>query len=225
MFGFAHPTIAKLIQEMPGAEKCDKYIPQQFVPSSMKLKGLDDKPKKPKKKIKRPKSESESDSESEDEYPEDFEDDDEYGEDEDLQIEEDETDQPLNGDTTNTRQSPRNSHQSLEDGARQQQPIWTQHIRFKEPQKPPSSQSTTTVVDTTNHPQVVQEEEEIVEESGVGRTVVTSPVLKEPSIANGQPKQLNLLFNPPNFRTEVTKPFQEEEEEVIEESSGIIQVL
>jgi hypothetical protein len=67
------------------------------------------------------------------------------------------------------------------------------------------------------------QEEEIVEESGVGRTVVTSPVMNEPS--NGQPKQLNLLLNPPNFRTEVTKPFQEEEEEVIEESSGTVQVL
>ena len=45
MFGFAHPTIAKLIQEMPGADKCDKYTPQQFVPSSAKIKGIDDKPK------------------------------------------------------------------------------------------------------------------------------------------------------------------------------------
>ncbi len=30
MFGFAHPTIAKLIQEMPGAEKCDKCINNIF---------------------------------------------------------------------------------------------------------------------------------------------------------------------------------------------------
>lgn len=31
MFGFSHPTIAKLIQEMPGADKCRKYQPQTFV--------------------------------------------------------------------------------------------------------------------------------------------------------------------------------------------------
>ncbi len=39
MFGFAHPTIAKLIQEMPGADLCISYVPQQFVPSSAKIGG------------------------------------------------------------------------------------------------------------------------------------------------------------------------------------------
>lgn len=38
MFGYAHPTIAKLIQEMPGAELCKVYQPQQFVPMSAKSK-------------------------------------------------------------------------------------------------------------------------------------------------------------------------------------------
>lgn len=42
MFGFAHPSIAKLIQEMPGADLCDKYIQQQFVPSSAKLFSKDE---------------------------------------------------------------------------------------------------------------------------------------------------------------------------------------
>lgn len=51
MFGFAHPSIAKLIQEMPGAEICDKYIPQQFVPSTARIR-LDD-PPLPKKGIKK----------------------------------------------------------------------------------------------------------------------------------------------------------------------------
>ena len=39
MYGYADPTIAKLIQELPGAEKCTKYIPQQFVPASAKNVG------------------------------------------------------------------------------------------------------------------------------------------------------------------------------------------
>jgi len=34
MFGFSHPTIAKLIQELPGAEKCDKYQRQVFEEST-----------------------------------------------------------------------------------------------------------------------------------------------------------------------------------------------
>lgn len=49
MFGFAHPSIAKLIQEMHGAELCDKYIPQQFVPSSARIR-LDEPSKGTKKK-------------------------------------------------------------------------------------------------------------------------------------------------------------------------------
>jgi hypothetical protein len=64
MFGFAHPTIAKLIQEMPGAEKCEKYTPQHFVPASSKLKGIDDKPRyKYPKKSKRKKGDGDSESE------------------------------------------------------------------------------------------------------------------------------------------------------------------
>jgi hypothetical protein len=31
MFGFSHPTIARLIQEMPGAERCKQYEKQAFV--------------------------------------------------------------------------------------------------------------------------------------------------------------------------------------------------
>jgi hypothetical protein len=67
MFGFAHPSIAKLIQEMPGAELCDKYIPQQFVPSSARIR-LDEpsknggKKKNSKKKSKKQEYDSESDS-------------------------------------------------------------------------------------------------------------------------------------------------------------------
>lgn len=30
-FGFSHPTIAKMIQDLPGAEKCQSYIRQRFV--------------------------------------------------------------------------------------------------------------------------------------------------------------------------------------------------
>jgi len=30
MFGFSHPTIAKLIQELPGAELCDRYVCLSF---------------------------------------------------------------------------------------------------------------------------------------------------------------------------------------------------
>jgi len=36
MYGYADPTIAKLIQELPGAEKCSKYQMQQFLPASAK---------------------------------------------------------------------------------------------------------------------------------------------------------------------------------------------
>jgi len=32
MFGFSHPTIAKLIQELPGAELCRNYVFQHFLP-------------------------------------------------------------------------------------------------------------------------------------------------------------------------------------------------
>lgn len=103
MFGFAHPTIAKLIQEMPGAEKCDKYIPQQFVPSSSKLKGLDDKPKKIKRKKRKSESELSSESE-EDDWPEEdeFDEDDDDDDGEDLQAEDEEIDQPLDGGTETT---------------------------------------------------------------------------------------------------------------------------
>jgi len=52
MFGFAHPSIAKLIQEMAGAELCDKYIPQQFVPSSARIR-LDEPSKNGKKESKK----------------------------------------------------------------------------------------------------------------------------------------------------------------------------
>jgi hypothetical protein len=31
MFGFSHPTIAKLIQELPGAEKCTSFVAQNFL--------------------------------------------------------------------------------------------------------------------------------------------------------------------------------------------------
>lgn len=71
MFGFAHPTIAKLIQEMPGAEACTAYQPQQFVPANtkMKISGLDDRKKK-KKKL-RDEEEDEEDLLESDEYEED----------------------------------------------------------------------------------------------------------------------------------------------------------
>eukprot|EP01119_Soliformovum_irregulare_P015187 TRINITY_DN4238_c0_g1_i3.p1 TRINITY_DN4238_c0_g1~~TRINITY_DN4238_c0_g1_i3.p1 ORF type:complete len:473 (-),score=137.10 TRINITY_DN4238_c0_g1_i3:531-1949(-) len=81
MFGFAHPSIAKLIQEMPGADYCEKYVPQQFVPSSAKLK-LEDTPTIPvrrsgssqmldksKSKKKSPKMKYDSDTDSEGDYP------------------------------------------------------------------------------------------------------------------------------------------------------------
>ena len=35
MFGFSHPTIAKLIQELPNAEMCDRYIFQEYIPSNI----------------------------------------------------------------------------------------------------------------------------------------------------------------------------------------------
>lgn len=35
MFGFSHPTIAKLIQELPNAAMCDKYIFQEYLPSAI----------------------------------------------------------------------------------------------------------------------------------------------------------------------------------------------
>lgn len=67
MFGFAHPTIAKLIQEMPGAEKCTKYIRQQFVPASSKIK-VDEPPSRRRKYDRKKKSvEYEESSEEEDE--------------------------------------------------------------------------------------------------------------------------------------------------------------
>lgn len=66
MFGFAHPSIAKLIQEMPGADLCDKYIPQQFVPSSARIR-LDEPSKssgKKKSSKKKSKKQQEYDSDS-----------------------------------------------------------------------------------------------------------------------------------------------------------------
>jgi len=42
MFGFGHPTIAKLIQEMPGAELCSQYVMQQFVPAGTRVKFTED---------------------------------------------------------------------------------------------------------------------------------------------------------------------------------------
>ncbi len=73
MFGFAHPTIAKLIQEMPGAENCTAYQPQQFVPANtkMKISGLDDRKKKKKKRDEEEdEEEMESDEYEEEEYSE-----------------------------------------------------------------------------------------------------------------------------------------------------------
>lgn len=64
MFGFAHPTIAKLIQELPGAERCPRYCFQTFVPSNVAYwtKSSD----KPKKLGKRPKKSDEPENLAED---------------------------------------------------------------------------------------------------------------------------------------------------------------
>jgi len=63
MFGYAHPTVAKIIQEMAGAEKCEKYTMQQFVPVAPKL-GEETKRRKPKRKKAVSDSEESSESES-----------------------------------------------------------------------------------------------------------------------------------------------------------------
>eukprot|EP00026_Physarum_polycephalum_P002430 Phypoly_transcript_02436.p1 GENE.Phypoly_transcript_02436~~Phypoly_transcript_02436.p1 ORF type:complete len:410 (+),score=87.91 Phypoly_transcript_02436:1514-2743(+) len=73
MFGFSHPTIAKLIQELPNAEMCDRYIFQEYVPSNVSLPTATKKGKRSKKK-------NESEEEDgllydEDEYEEDEEED------------------------------------------------------------------------------------------------------------------------------------------------------
>ncbi|KAL6064802.1 F/Y-rich N-terminus-domain-containing protein [Balamuthia mandrillaris] len=39
MFGYSHPTIAKLIQDLPGAEKCRRYIFQEYVEKQGALVG------------------------------------------------------------------------------------------------------------------------------------------------------------------------------------------
>jgi hypothetical protein len=96
MFGFAHPTIAKLIQEMPGSEKCDKYIMQQFLPASARVRAIDEdlkprrqnKSKKSSKKKNSYNSEDDSDLEEDDDSSNNDEDDDEQEDsDDDLQME------------------------------------------------------------------------------------------------------------------------------------------
>jgi hypothetical protein len=85
MFGFAHATIAKLIQDMPGAEKCEKYIRQQFVPATAKLKLADtlSLKKKGQKGGKRLKKQSSSDEEDSDD---DIMDDDDEGPPETIRV-------------------------------------------------------------------------------------------------------------------------------------------
>jgi hypothetical protein len=65
LFGFSHPTIAKLIQEMPNAELCDKYIAQQYAPSTTTSHAK--KGKRPKKKVEE--EEEEDDDEEDDAQP------------------------------------------------------------------------------------------------------------------------------------------------------------
>jgi len=50
MFGFSHPTIAKLIQELPNSELCDRYIFQEYVPSNISLPATGKKGKRAKGK-------------------------------------------------------------------------------------------------------------------------------------------------------------------------------
>jgi len=63
MFGYAHPSIAKLIQDLPGAEQCEKYLRQEFILASER-KNLKNKKKTPKAEKDEDEEESSEDSSS-----------------------------------------------------------------------------------------------------------------------------------------------------------------
>lgn len=82
MFGFSHPTIAKLIQELPNAEQCDRYIFQEYVPSNTTLPTATKKGKRAKGKKNEESEDFMLDDEDDDDEDEDDESsDDEYDED------------------------------------------------------------------------------------------------------------------------------------------------
>jgi hypothetical protein len=76
MFGFSHPTIAKLIQELPNAELCDRYVFQEFAPSNTPLPQVGKKGRKSQKKG--------EDGEGDDETEEEIDEQDEEAEDFDI---------------------------------------------------------------------------------------------------------------------------------------------
>jgi len=86
MFGFSHPTIAKLIQELPNVEMCERYIFQEFLPSNVSLPTATKKGKRSKKNRER----EEEDEDEMDEEDEDEEDEDEYESEENSEEEEEE---------------------------------------------------------------------------------------------------------------------------------------
>jgi len=67
MFGYAHPSIAKLIQDLPGAELCDKYLRQEFILASEKKNQNKKKTPKTEKDEDEEESEDSSSSSSDDE--------------------------------------------------------------------------------------------------------------------------------------------------------------